>query len=189
MGKEHQIVSVTLGLVAGLLMLSCQSNELSIRDDQSGLNGSFETTVGNYPVNWAFFPNPQSENVFNITVDTTKAREGNNSLRLTTSQSHKTVGFRSSRVPVEAGNTYHLSIAFQNEGCNLKVRRIVQDFSGTDNIRSDIIYNTSSTLSHWEIFEEFLSVSEGERYVVFVFLVDGPGTLWIDDVRVEKVNN
>ena len=30
-------------------------------------------------------------------------------------------------------------------------------------------------------------VSEGERNVMLVFLVDGLGTLWVDNVRVEEV--
>ena len=187
MKNKHRIVTVAIGIIFGLLLVSCHSNELSKRNNEAGLNGSFETAVAGYPVNWAFFPNPESDNIFKISVDTTKAQDGNQSLKLTTNQKSRVVGFRCSRVPVEPGKTYNISFTLQNDGCGLKVRRIVQDYSGTDNRRSEIIFNTSSVISHWKTFEEKLIVSEGERNVVFIFLIDGPGTLWIDDFLVEEV--
>jgi len=185
--KRHKFVSVTMGIIVSFLLASCQSNELSKPNNEAGLNGSFETTDSGYPVNWAFFPNPESDDIVQISVDTTKAQEGKQSLKLATKQSEKTVGFRSRRVPVQPGKTYNISFAIQNDGCTLKVRRIVQDRSGTDNRRSEIIVDTSSPTSDWKAFEETLVVSDGEANVVLVFLVEGPGTLWIDDVHVEEV--
>ena len=187
MKSRHKFVWVTLGILVNLILATCQSNELSKPNNEAGLNGGFETTDAGYPVNWAFFPNPEADDLFQISVDPTKAQEGAQSLELTTDQNEKTVGFRSRRVPVQPGKTYHISFAIQNDGCTLKVRRIVQDTSGTDNRRSEIIVETSDPTSDWEIYEETLVVSDGEAQVVLVFLVDGPGTLWVDDVQVEEV--
>jgi hypothetical protein len=164
-----------------------QSNELSKRDSAAGFNGSFETTDSGYPVNWAFFPNPESGDIFQVSVDTTKAQQGYQSLKLATKQSDRTPGFRSRRFPVQSGKTYKISFSMQNSGCSLKVRRIVQDAFGKTNIRSKIIVDTSAPTSDWKTFEETLVVSDGEAYVVLIFLVDGPGSLWIDDVKVEEV--
>ena len=189
MKRRHKFTFVTMGILVSLLLVACQSNELSKPDNEAGLNGSFETTDSGYPVNWAFFPNPESDDLFQVSIDTTKAQEGKQSLQLYTNQSEKTVGFRSRRVSVEPGKTYKLSFAIQNDGGNLKVRRIVQDKSGKDNRRSEIIVDTSSASSNWETFEETLEVIEGERNVVLIFLVDGPGRLWVDNVRVEEVTN
>jgi hypothetical protein len=187
MKKRQRFVLVSLGIIVSLLLVSCQSNELSKSNNEAGLNGSFETTESGYPVNWAFFPNPESDVVVQISVDTTKAQEGKQSLKLATSQSEKTVGFRSRRVPVQPGRTYNISFAVQNDGCILKVRRIVQDSSGTDNRRSEIIVDFSSPTSDWKTFKETLVVSDGEASVVLIFLVDGPGTLWVDGVQVEEL--
>ena len=184
---EKNLTLLLVGIIIGLFLVSCQSNELSKVAEEAGLNGSFETTDSGYPVNWAFFPNPESDDSCQISVETTKAEEGEQSLKLTTNQSEKTVGFRSRRVPVEPGKTYQISFAIQNDGCNLKVRRIIQDKSGTDNRRSEIIVNTSSVSADWETFTEMLVVQEGERHVVLVFLVDGPCSLWVDNVQVEEV--
>lgn len=187
MKRRYKFALVTMGILVSLLLAACQSNELSKPDNEAGLNGSFETTDSGYPVNWAFFPNPETDDLFQVSIDTTKAQEGKQSLQLYTNQSEQTVGFRSRRVAVEPGKTYKLSFAIQNDGGHLKVRRIVQDKSGTDNRRSEIIVDTSSASSNWETFEETLAVTEGERHVVLVFLIDGPGRLWVDHVRVEEV--
>ncbi len=187
MKKRRIIVFVAMVIFVSLLLISCQSNELSKPDSEAGLNGSFETSDSGYPVNWAFFPNPESDDIFQISVDTTKAQEGEQSLKLVTNQSEKTVGFRSRRVPVQPGKTYKISFAIQKDGGTLKVRRIVQDASGTNNRRSEIIVDTSSPVSDWKTFEEILVVSDGEANLVLIFLVEGPGTLWFDDIQVEEV--
>jgi hypothetical protein len=187
MRKEHKYVLIAIGILVSLLLISCKSNELSKINDEAGLNGGFETTDSGYPVNWAFFPHPETDDIFQISVDTTKAQEGKYSLKLVSNQSEKTVGFRSRRISVEPGKTYNISFAIQNDGCNLRVRRIVQDKSGTDNRRSEIIMNTSSMSNDWETFNETLVVTEGEKNVVLIFLVDNACSLWVDNVQVEGV--
>jgi len=182
-------VLATMVVCVSLLLVSCKSNELSRRNSEAGLNGSFETAESGYPVNWAFFPNPESDDFLQVSVDTTEAQEGSQSLRLTTDQDERTVGFRSLRVPVQPGKTYVISFSMQNAGCSLKVRRILQDASGTGNVRSDIIVDTSSPSSGWNVFEETLVVSDGEASVVLVFLVDGPGSIWFDDVKVQEITD
>lgn len=164
-----------------------QSNELSKPSSAAGLNGSFETTDSGYPVNWAFGPNPESGDIFQVSVDPTKAQEGNQSLKLTTNQGDRTVGCRSRKIPIQSGKTYKISFSMQNSGCTLKVNRIIQDASGKTNLRSKIIVHTSTPTSDWKTFAETLAVSDGEAQVILIFLVDGPGTIWIDEVKVEEV--
>jgi hypothetical protein len=166
---------------------SLQSNELSKSNSAAGLNGGSETTDSGYPVNWAFGPNPESGDMFQVSVDTAKAQEGKQSLKLTTDQSDRTLAIRSRRIPVQSGKMYKNSFSVQNSGATLKVNRIVQDASGKTHIRSNIIVDTSTPTSDWKTFEETLVVSDGEAQVVLIFLVDGPGSVWIDDVNVEEV--
>jgi len=189
MRRRHPAISAIVVVLASLLLVSCQCNELSKRDSTAGLNGGFETTDSGYPVNWSFFPNPESDAVFQVSIDETHAQEGNQSLKLVTDQSDITVGFRSHRIPVQPGNAYKISLSMQNSECTLRVKRVLQDASGTDNVRSEIIVDTSTSNSDWETFEETLTVSDGESYIVLVFLVDGPGSIWFDDIRVDRVSD
>ena len=185
-------IRIVFGLTAmiistGILLSSCQSNEFTKSDSTVGLNGGFEVTDSGYPVNWAFFPKPGSGDHIEVSIDTTHVVEGANSLKLVTYQSDKLPGFRSLRIPVESGKSYKISMWIKNEGCHLKVNRIVQNVSGTKNIRSDVIVNSSASSAHWQKFEEILSISDKEAFVFLKFLVDGSGTIWCDDITIEEI--
>jgi len=78
-------------------------------------------------------------------------------------------------------------MSVRNRGCTLTVRCDVMDASGMTNMRSDTIVKTSTDSDDWRRFEETLSAAEGEAKVSLVFLVEGPGTLWCDDVRIEEI--
>ncbi len=181
-----------LGLAALLgmaivLLSACQSDELIKRHGTAGLNGGFETTEDGYPVNWAFFPTPEADSPFQVAVDSVDVLEGNFSLRVTTMSGEKLPGFRSRRVEVQPGKDYRLSLSFKNDGCHLQVRRTLQNAIGKTNLRQDFIIDTSAPSTQWDTFEETLVISGDEANVLLVFLIDGSGTVWFDDVKVEEI--
>ena len=181
------IVAVVAVGASAILLASCQRNEVSKDNPAAGLNGSFETVEDGYPANWAFFPNPESNTFFQAVLDSENVVDGKHSLKLVAKQNDKTTGFRSRRIPVQSGKTYKLAMSVKADGCTLKVNRIVQDSSGKKNLRAKIIVNTSKPSAKWEKHEETLSVAEGEAYVLLVFLIDGTGTLWCDNVQLEEI--
>jgi len=185
----HRIAGLlaTVGLVLVCLFLaSCGSNERITSDSNSGLNGGFELAEDGYPVNWAFGPDPESLASYEVSIDTTRFSEGEQSLRVDSTQDDQTKVFRSQRIPVQEGAEYRISFDMMNEGCSLRVRRTTMDASGTTNLRQDTIVSTSESTTEWTRYEEQLVAAEGESKVFLTFLVDGVGTVWCDGVRVEE---
>ena len=173
--------------VAGMPLTGCESDELLKRQPPAGLNGGFEVTEAGIPVNWSFFPNPGTDSTIQVSVDSEHVLEGRQSLRVIKRPGDRLPAIRSRQIAVESGRDYRLSVSVRNEGCSLKVNRIVQDASGKTNVRSDNIIDTSASSTEWETFDETLSVAEGETQVLLIFLIDGSGTLWIDDVKLEAI--
>jgi hypothetical protein len=185
MRKPGRIGLVTLLGVASILLPACQSGDLVKRHSSAGLNGGFEVTEAGVPVNWAFFPYPESDRTLQVVSDSEQVLEGSRSLNVVVRPGEKLPGFRSSQIPVQPGRNYRLSISLKNDGCSLRVNRIVQDASGKTALRRDIIIDTSTSSTQWETFEETLTVRPDEAQVLLVFLIDGSGQVWFDDVKLE----
>ena len=148
-----------VGLVALLggghvLLSACQSGELIKRHSTAGLNGGFETTEAGYPVNWAFFPNPEADSTFQVAAGFRNVLEGDFSLKVTTSPGEMLPGFRSRRIEVQPGKDYRLSLSFKNEGCSLKVRRTRAGRLREDGPASRHHHRYLRALHQWETFEE-----------------------------------
>ncbi|MDJ0754354.1 MAG: hypothetical protein QNJ45_12605 [Ardenticatenaceae bacterium] len=58
-----------------------------------------------------------------------------------------------------------------------------------NSLRSDIIVETSTPHGEWQTFTETITAAENEASLVLIFLVDGPGSIWVDDVKVKEVDN
>jgi hypothetical protein len=157
------------------------------RDPSAEFNGGFEVAEDGIPVNWAFFPNPEADTTFQVAVDPTRAVEGTQSLNVTTSPGRILPGFRSRQVQVRVGASYRISVSLINSGSSITVNRIVQDSSGKTAMRRDAIIQTSDNIQDWRTFGETLNVAEGEAQVLLIFLIEGSGTAWFDDVRVEEI--
>jgi len=180
-------VAVMVLVLVGMFLVTCTGNELCKSNSSAGFNGSFEITDSGYPVNWAFFPDPESGNKFQVSVDETRVKDGSRSLKLVSKQNDITTGFRSRRVPVQAGKNYRISFWVQNVECNFKVKRIVQDRTGKTNLRSTIIADGLTATDSWRKCEETLAVSGNESNVVLIFMVTGSGTFWCDKVEVMEI--
>jgi hypothetical protein len=187
MGEFNQTRLVAVLGAACVVAAACRSDELLKRNSTAGLNGSFEITEAGYPVNWAFFPNPEADSTLQVVLDSDQVVEGHHSLRLVIRPSQKLPALRSRQVPVQPGKHYRFSLSFKNEGCNLKVNRIVQDASGMTVRRHDLVIDTSVSSTDWETFEETLSVAQNEAQVLLVVMIDGSGTVWLDDVKLKGV--
>lgn len=187
MKRPITVLAVLWGVtLAAMMLVSCGSNELIRSNASAGLNGGFELMQDGYPINWAFGPNPETLPPYQVSVDTARVAEGSKSLRLVSTQDNQTKAFRSVRVPIGQGQDYRIAFSVINEGCSLRVNRIVMNAWGTTNMRSQIIAQTSETTVAWVTFEEILTPAEGEALVLLIFLIDGVGTLWCDDVRIEE---
>ena len=186
MKRLATMLAVLCLALAVMMLVSCGSDELIRSETSAGLNGGFELTQDGYPINWAFGPNPETLPSYQVSVDTTRVAEGSKSLRIVSTQDNQTKAFRSVRVPIGQGREYRIAFSVISKGCSLRVNRIVMNAWGTTNMRSQIIAQTSEITVAWVTFEEILIPAEGEALVLLIFLVDGVGTLWCDDVRIEE---
>ena len=182
-----RIFTVSFVTLTAIFLISCQSNELTKSNPTAGFNGSFETVEEGYPVNWTFFPNPESNTSLQVVSDSEHVKEGQRALKIVTRQPDRTTGFRSRRIPIQSGKKYKLAMSVRTYGCKLKVNRIVQNSSGKKNLRADIIVNVHTPSSEWKTYEETLSVSEDAAIVLLIFLIDGSGIVWCDDIRIEEI--
>jgi hypothetical protein len=183
------ILFVILILLAIIFLIACQNNELSKINPEIGLNGSFETVEGGYPVNWTFFPNPETNASIRVILDSEDVLEGKYSLKLVVQQQDKIPGFRSRRVAVEAGKRYKLTMSIKAVGCTFRVNRIIQDRMGKKNLRTKIIANTSTSSGDWQDYDETLDIIKGESYVLLIFLVEGTGEFWSDNIQLRELAN
>jgi hypothetical protein len=166
-------------------LASCGSSELIFSNASAGLNGGFELVEDGYPVNWAFGPDPTSNASYQVSLDPDDPVEGQQSLRIETSGTSTKV-FRSQRIAIEPGKTYRIAYSVKSEGADLRVRRTTMDFTGTTNKRSDVIGTLPGSTPDWVLQEEIITAAAGEVKVFLTFLVNGVGTLWCDDVRIEE---
>ena len=179
-------LAATLGTVC-VLAAACRSDELLVRNPTAGLNGGFEITEAGYPVNWAFFPNPEADSTLRVVLDSSQVVEGSHSLKIVVRPSERLPALRSRQVAVQPEKHYRFRISFRNEGCSLEVNRIVLDASGMTVRRRDRIIDTSVSSPDWETFEEILSVAHDEAQVLLVIIIDRSGAIWLDDVQLEEV--
>jgi hypothetical protein len=187
---KRNILTVLI-ICIGILLTSCeifQPNELSRPNATAGLNGGFEITDSGYPVNWAFGPNPETSNAFDLLIDTEHVIEGNNALKLVIMQRDRTISVRSRRIPVQIGMDYRVSLWVTNGGCSLLVNRVMTDASGKTHMRPNTIVETSASSDQWQQFEDVFSIAEDEANVFLIFLIDGPCNFWADDVKIEEVS-
>jgi hypothetical protein len=187
MQRVISILTVFLIGATAIFLASCRGDQISDSDAAAVLNGSFENVEDGCPVNWAFFPNPKSTDSLQVILDSENAVDGKHSLKLEIKQNDKTPGFRSHRIPVQSGKTYKLAMSVKTDGCTYKVNRIVQDALGKTNLRADIIFNTPKPSAEWQRHEETISIAEGEACVLLIFLIEGAGSLWCDDIQFEKI--
>jgi len=181
-------VTVILLIIGALFLATRESNEICKSSETAGLNLSFEETDEGFPVNWAFFPRPESQESFQVSLDTSKAKDGRYSLMLVIKQKEITPGFRSRRIPVQSGKQYKLSFWVQNQGCAFKVKRLFQDGVGKTNLNSTVMAEGTVDMDQWNKFEETLIVPDKASNLVLIFLVNGPGTWWCDHVVVEEIS-
>jgi hypothetical protein len=171
-----------------LLMISCTSNVLLKRESTAGLNGSFEITDSGYPVNWEFFPNPETSSALQVLVDTTTAVEGNQSIKLVARETDNVVGIHSQQVHVQSGRIYRVSLSVKLSGCSVWVRRATRDVHSVPvNSRLAKITDDLRSPGEWQYFEDILAISEPETSIYVGLSVIGSGTVWCDDVRIEEV--
>ena len=198
---------VAIVLVAGALN---GANQFSVREvsESAGFNGGFEITKKGLPVNWSLYgPDIIKNGDVEISLDSEDFMEGSQSLKLLVHKADPVGGWRSAGLfqtdhSVEAGQPYKVSFWLKNQGC--EIRLTIKNERGhshrglTEAEKKDRAENPPIKMSlgveetgtnTWRRFEYIYNVPETDGSLRFELNIIQPGILWIDDVRLEKVQS
>jgi len=73
----------------------------------------------------------------------------------------------------------------KNTGCRFRI----EVGSLKQRIHSKPLLRSKEDIQEWKYFENEYNVPDSVSNVQFVLNILSPGTFWIDDVRMEKLNN
>lgn len=188
------IAVATLAAVAAFFFL-VKSGEMSTRkvDRAAGYNGSFEFVKSGYPANWYVYHRPLDDGDGEMSLDTADAVDGTRSLKFAVSKANPVGGWRSPGLfqvsDAEEGRSYRLSFWLKNRAA--KIRLLIT--SETHESREpriliiEIIDAERTGNQTWRQFVYTYTVPAHYANIRFEMNIVAPGTVWIDDVRIEPL--
>ncbi len=153
-------------------------------------NGSFEDTVGNFPVGWISENNAQNGVDFTITMDT--GRTSTNCVKIdcsaypdpgnVTSTSHALIYQRG--ITIHQGESYNLHFWAKTQNVEGQTARVAI-FDTSDWIYAPLLANLDIS-GDWQKYSFTINASQGIAADDFLlwFVLDEVGILWLDDVTM-----
>lgn len=174
------------------LLTGCFKPVMVEQDSSVGFNGSFEKTKHGLPLNWYIYSPSEYEKSYKLVFDTTYVKEGKQSLKFEI-QSVDSLKFRKELlspgmfacVDSETGNKFKISFWIKNQGCKFNINVGNQFFM----VFAEDILNTDENFTDWTYFDYEYTIPESNPIICFGLYFLSPGTFWIDDVRIEKIND
>ena len=172
-----------------LIQTACLQRSEKASDKSAGLNGGFEISKNNLPVNWIFYaPNTLPDAEFNIVLDTTSYKEGKKSLRFDVSKCSSTGGWNSPGFTNEFSevgrfmgpDTYKISMWIKNSNSTFRVKAGAIDASeGT----MEILIESNEEIKDWKYLEYLIEVPE-RKHLRLELNILKPGSFWVDDIQI-----
>lgn len=159
------------------------------RDPSAGFNGSFEKTKHHLPLNWTIYAAADYQKNYYLSFDTLFVKEGKQSLKFEihkvdpSGQLSRKPGFLG-RIDGKVGEKYKVSFWVKNSGCDFKVA--IYNLGDRNN---EPVIRTNENIADWKYFEHIHAVPEKFPTLNFEVNIFSPGTFWIDDVRIEKIEH
>lgn len=173
------------------LLSSCIKMNTIIRDDSTGLNGSFEIVKSGFPVNWLLYtPQTVPNSDFEIIIDTTQFHEGGQSLKFLVRECAATGGWLSPGFTNEyysiPGQTYTVRFWVKNSGSKFSAR--IGGVSAFEGDYQDIV-TSADNIEHWQQFEYQYTMPAKDDFdrLRFELNILEPGIFWIDDLTIENM--
>ncbi len=180
-----------LVVLAGVLLSGCSRFSEEIRDSDAGMNGSFEVTESGLPVNWLLYsPKTVPTGDFDLVLDTTEYKEGSQSLKFVVRECSPAGGRLSPGFAQEfeaaPGETYRVSFWVKNDGSEFVVG--VSGVSAQEGEDVTIV-QSQEAIDTWQEFEYVYTIPEKMNALRFEMNILQPGTFWIDDIRIERLDD
>lgn len=187
----NQFNGMTFIIVLVIVICSGCIKKFSERFDNAsaGLNGGFEISESDYPVNWNLYtPKTVPEADFDLLLDNQKSKTGKQSLKFAVRKCRETGGWLSPgltrELEVDPNGKYKVSFWAQNEGSKFRfLLEGVQPKKGKNYVE---IFS-SETLMDWQKFEYEIIMTENYPKLRLELNIIQPGTFWIDDLTVVKI--
>lgn len=185
----HRIlIAACLSVTLPACELGCQSLSESSHAPEAGLNGGFEVVRDGLPAEWdVYTPATVPGAEFVLALDEEVRREGLHALRFDVAACGDEGGWLSPglarELPVEPGATYVVSFQVRSEGA-----RWTADVGGVGAKTGELeqLEASSADEGQWTRVEHRVVVPEHYERLRIQFNVRSPGTVWLDDVRVER---
>ena len=172
-------------------MTGCMQLSEKETDKSAGINGGFEVTKNNLPVNWLMYtPNTVPDSDFKIAFDKNIFKEGSQSLRFDVKSCSSTGGrlspgftnefFDSGKF--EGKGTYIVGFWVKNNGTKFRVAA-----GGVSPHKGDmkVLIESDEEIEDWKYLEYEINVPE-ERHLRMELNILKPGTFWIDAIQIIK---
>jgi hypothetical protein len=161
-------------------------------DQSAALNGGFEVSKNNLPVNWWMYTSktvPDAD--FEIVLDKNIYKEGKQSLKFDVKKCTSMGGWRSPGFTndfLEVGRfrgegRFKLSFWVKNEGSTFKISA-----GGVSTKEGDetTLIEEKKQISDWKRLEYQIDVPK-DRWLRLELNILQPGAFWIDDIKIEKI--
>jgi len=175
-----------------LFFAACNFNQIAriTESETAGLNGSFETAQNGLPVNWYIYKPGIDKPNAKLVIDSVNPCEGKQSLKFVVTECSSVGGWHSpgifTEVDCENGKTYQVSFWLKNQGCMHMIKMDCWKGGTEDRNHPKKWITNNDNIPEWKKFEyEFTFNNDTDRFR-FELNILTPGTLWIDDVRIEK---
>lgn len=187
--RAHRAALPAAVLFVALPWMGCTNMSESIEDASVGGNGGFEYTRASLPVNWLVYsPRTVPEGEFEIVFDTLDFKEGRQSLKFDVRTCSALGGWHSPGIsqeyPAVAGETYQVSLWIKSEGSAYVVRiGGVDAFTG----EYETVDSSEQAADGWNHVKHRFAMPDKYETIRFELNALSPGSLWVDDVRIEPV--
>lgn len=180
---------ILLCMILGLS--GCFNMSESEKDSSAGINGGFEITKNGLPVNWLMYTsNTVPDSQFKISFDNEEFKEGKHSLRFdvdhcSSAGGWHSPGFTNEFFEIANKNGFEnckLSFWIKNNGAKFRISSGgVSPHKGS----MKTLVESDSSLPEWKYYEYQIEIPKG-MHLRMEFNILGPGTIWIDDVKIES---
>jgi hypothetical protein len=161
----------------------------SVYNEQAGLNGSFEHTEQGTPVNWLLYTSKTTgSGSFETILDSIEPKDGKYSFTWNVMSCDGRGGRYSpgmaQEIAAETGKTYRVSFWVRNNGTNYIIKlNAVSAF----NTAPGPLHQSNQNTAGWRLYSYDYTIPKGMEKLRFELNVLSPGTLSIDDIRIEKI--
>ena len=172
-----------------LACVACSPMSEQIKDLSVGMNGGFEHTRSGLPVNWIVYsPATIPSGSYELLFDDTDFKEGEQSLRFDVEECSSTGGWHSpgltQEFPAEPGTTYAIRFWIKSKDCDWTVS---VGAVGAKTGEYETVDSSGVRTDSWRRVDREYTMPPVYERLRLELSITSPGSLWIDDVRIEPL--